>query len=60
MPRTITAGLAAHLAGEVTTLATLWKVTWQNGTVLAFTDHDEDIEYLGVRYESASDGEWPE
>lgn len=54
MPRTITAGLAAHLAGEVTTLATLWKVTWQNGTVLAFTDHDEDVEYLGVRYESAS------
>lgn len=54
MPRNISAALAAHLAGEVTTLATLWLVTLADSTVLAFTDHDEDIEFGGVTYASAS------
>lgn len=50
--------LADHIALEVTTLATLWKITRKDGTVLGFTDHDEDITYpanpSGLVYEAAS------
>lgn len=42
-----------HLAGEVTELATCWTVTLQNGTVLGFTDHPENIPFGGIIYESA-------
>jgi uncharacterized phage protein (TIGR02218 family) len=52
--RSLSAALSAHLAGEVTTLATLWLITWKNGTVLAFTDHDEDIIYSNVAYHAAT------
>lgn len=37
--------LNTHIQGEVTSLATLWKITRKDGTVLGFTDHDEDITY---------------
>jgi uncharacterized phage protein (TIGR02218 family) len=50
--RTISAGLEAHIAGEVTTLATLWKVTRVDGTVYGFTDHDQDLTLSGVTYQS--------
>lgn len=33
------------MGGETTTLATLWKVTRQDGTKIGFTDHDQDITY---------------
>jgi uncharacterized phage protein (TIGR02218 family) len=40
--------------GEVTTLATLWKITRADGEIFTFTDHDEDILYLGDRYEAST------
>ena len=39
----ISSSLAAHLAGEVTTLATCWKLMLRDNTVLGFTDHDKNI-----------------
>ena len=41
--KSISPGLAAHLAGAALTLATCWKVTRGDGTVLGFTAHDRDI-----------------
>ena len=50
----ISAALAAHLAGEVTTLATCWKLTRRDGTVMGFTDHDENITFEAVSYQAAT------
>lgn len=52
--RTISAGLAAHLALETTTLATLWKVTRTDSAVYGFTDHDQDLVVSGVTYAAAT------
>lgn len=41
--KTISAGLQTHLNGEVTTLATCWKVTRRTGEVLGFTDQDQPL-----------------
>lgn len=50
MTKSLSAGLLAHIAQEVTTLATCWKITRADGTVYGFTNHDEDITYDGVTY----------
>jgi len=50
----ISSQLAAHLAGEVTTLATCWKLTRRDTTVFGFTDHDQDIVYSGITYKAAT------
>jgi len=52
--KTISAGLAQHLVGEVTTLATCWKITRRDGFVQGFTDHVRDLEVDGVTYKAAS------
>lgn len=44
--------LAAHIAGETTTLATCWKVTRGDGAVFGFTDFDRDLVIDGVVYEA--------
>lgn len=41
--------LKAHLAGSCTTLARLYKITLKNGTVYAFTDHDQSIDTTGTQ-----------
>ncbi len=46
------APLLAYMQGEVRTDARLWKVQWQNGTILGFTDHDSDIPALGMTFTS--------
>lgn len=46
----ISTALAAHLAQEVTSLATCWKVTRKDGLVLGFTDHDADISVGGITF----------
>lgn len=46
--KTLPPGLAASLAEGVTTLCTCWIVTRRDGTVLGFTDHDEDLAVEGV------------
>lgn len=42
--------LAAHLAGEVTTLATCWRLERADGWVRGFTDHDRELEVDGLTY----------
>lgn len=52
--KTLDAGLAAHLAGGVTTLCNCWRVERKDGTVMGFTDHDRDLVFDGVTYAAAS------
>lgn len=49
--KVISSTLRGHLNLPVTTLATIWKVKRQDGTILGFTDHDQNITY------DASDGD---
>ena len=44
--------LAAHIAGETTSLATCWKVTRKDGAVFGFTDHDRNLVIDDVTYEA--------
>src|SRR5260370_24679945 len=48
--KSVSAALQTHCGQVMTTLAVLWKVTLQNGTVLAFTSFDQPITYLSVTY----------
>ncbi|MFN7451682.1 MAG: DUF2163 domain-containing protein, partial [Alphaproteobacteria bacterium] len=50
--RSFSQGLSNHLAQEVTTLATCWKVTRRDGAVLGFTDHDKTLTFQGVTYKA--------
>ncbi len=43
-------GLAAHLAGEVTTLATCWRLGRADGWVRGFTDYDSELVVDGLTY----------
>ena len=51
--KTASINLKNHLAQEVTTLATCWKVTLSNDTVLGFTDHAADLVIDGVTFQAA-------
>lgn len=52
--KTLSAGLAAHLASGATTLCHCWQVTRKDGTVMGFTDHDRDVIIDSVTYKAAS------
>lgn len=52
--KTISTELKEHIAQEVTTLATCWKVTRRDGVVMGFTDHDAVIHFEAVNYEAAT------
>lgn len=52
--KNISTALATHIASEVTSLATCWKLTRTDSTVLGFTEHDADISMGGVTYKAAS------
>lgn len=54
MSKTIPAALQTHMASGYTTLAYLWKITRQDGTVFGFTNHDEDLVVSGVTYEAST------
>jgi hypothetical protein len=41
--KSVSPALATHFAGEVTTLATCWRITRVDGMVFRFTDHDQDL-----------------
>lgn len=43
-------GLAAHLAGGLTTVCRCWALRRRDGTALAFTDHDADLAFGGQVY----------
>ncbi|MAW87097.1 MAG: hypothetical protein CMJ42_11260 [Phyllobacteriaceae bacterium] len=42
--------LAAHAAGEATTLCQCWRVRRADGTVLGFTDHDGPLVFDGLAH----------
>lgn len=50
MPKTISSALETHLQGEVTSLATIWRLTRVDGIELFFTDLDKDLTYEGNTY----------
>lgn len=52
--KTISSPLAAHLALGTTTIATCWKVTLQNGTVIGFTSSQTPLIFESVLYAAAS------
>jgi len=52
--QTVSAEMASHLAQEVTTLATCWKITRRDGQVLGFTDHDSDLVVDALSYKAAT------
>src|SRR5690606_27464385 len=51
---TCSTALREHLAGTVTTLASLWRITRTDGVVMGFTDHDQDITFDGQFYKAAT------
>lgn len=52
MTKVITPALEGHLAGEVSTLATCWKLTRTDAQVFTFTDHTDDIVFGGDTYQA--------
>lgn len=52
--RTVSAALAAHLAGQATTTARGWRLTRSDGVVMGFTDHDAPLTFAETRFEAAS------
>jgi uncharacterized phage protein (TIGR02218 family) len=51
--KTIPPSLATHLAGGLTTLAYLLRITRADGTMLGFTSHDRDLLVSGISYKAA-------
>lgn len=51
--KSVSAGLAAHIADDALSLATLWRITRLDGQVFTFTDHNADIVYGGETYVAA-------
>lgn len=45
--------MRTHLDGAVTSLATCWKLTREDGTEFFFTSHDQDLVIDGNTYEAA-------
>lgn len=54
MTRSVGAALLNHFGQETTTIATLWKVTRRDSTVLGFTDTVNDIVFSGTTYKAAT------
>ena len=52
--QTIDGAIAQHLAGEVTTIATCWKISRRDGVVQGFTVHVRHLEVDGITYKAAS------
>jgi uncharacterized phage protein (TIGR02218 family) len=52
--KSVSTALATHLAGEVTTLATCWRITRADGVVFRFTDHDRDLVVEGEAYAASA------
>lgn len=50
---TLAPAYTAHLAGEVTELATCWLITRRDAVVRGFTDYPSDLTVNGVLYQAA-------
>lgn len=48
--KNISTELKAHLSNEVTTIATCWKLTRRDNTILAFTNHDKNLNIESIDY----------
>lgn len=51
--KTIPTSLAAHIAGELSTLAYLLKIERRDGTMFAYTTHDRDLTLSGTTYRAS-------
>lgn len=51
--RSISTALAAHLAGDILTVCTLWLITRKDGQQFGFCDLDRDVTFNGFTYKSA-------
>jgi hypothetical protein len=47
--KSLSPGLAAHLAGGVTTLCRCWRLERKDGAVMGLTDHDRDLAFNSVK-----------
>lgn len=52
--KSISAGLATHLAGATTTLCTCLRIERRDGLVVGLTDHDRDLSIAGIPYRTAT------
>jgi uncharacterized phage protein (TIGR02218 family) len=52
--KTASSALATHIAAEVTTLATCWRVSRVDGVEFFFTDHDRDLDFDGHTYKAST------
>lgn len=52
--KAISAAMAAHLASDTTSLTTCWKISRVDGTVMGFTELDQDLVIGGVTYHAAT------
>lgn len=52
--RDITKSLQVHIEGDVTTMATLWKITRRDGVVFGYTDAVKDITFEGQLYNAGT------
>ncbi len=52
--REIPDALAAHLAGDATTVCHGWRVTRRDGVAIGFTEHDRDLRFAGTDFLAAS------
>ena len=52
--RDLSSDLKTHLENSSTTLCWLWRITRADGTVLGFTDHDQNLTVDGINYEGSS------
>ena len=56
--KTASAALSSHIEGEVTTLATCWRIERRDGTVVALTDHDVELIPQFTGTESPATGDY--
>lgn len=52
--KVLTSQLLDHFNGDVTTIATCWKITRSDGEVMGFTDHDVSLTIDGLKYWASS------
>lgn len=52
--RKLPPALAAHLAGQATTVCHAWRLTRRDGTVFGFTDHDRALAFDGTAFRAAA------
>jgi uncharacterized phage protein (TIGR02218 family) len=52
--KSLPSGLQDHLDSGATTLCWCWRLQRRDGTLMGFTDHDQDVAFDGLVYQAAS------